>query len=462
MKDVVTTLLPQIDVRLTRLVISYFGIISASFVFRRLDVYSKLYTNSPCSYTTKYFLLTCFGIIIGCYNFGPDFTRSLLTVLSVYMTFCFTSSASVILFLTIVISMGHLLYGFWLNLLLSEEYHYNWTLPHTVLTLKLIAVAFDYYDGQFDPKEVNDVKVQPKLWTSNANFLEKKPSLMQLFAHSYFPASVIGGPQFSLRHTVKTVEDKLEVSDYDIITEAAPSFTRGLVLLLVAALASIFFPITNLSNGNFMTNKNIWINPFIYFLISIFGRCAVYIFIWSWAESGCLVFGVGGQEDKKFLNNANWTNVYLGLTLYQRFIQGFNIQVNRWCSLYIAKRLNGLSPVMKQFIVSALMCLWHGFDFGYLPCFTIVFFSLVIEGGLVSQVERSTALKKLHDENKIISYSFAIIYRILTAILFCSGVAGICCLDFESYRTALSGTQFCVIPVLGLMFVVSCILSMSK
>ena len=45
-------------------------------------------------------------------------------------------------------TMAHLLIGYWVTA--TRSYDIMWTMPHCVLTLRLIGLAFNLYDGQED------------------------------------------------------------------------------------------------------------------------------------------------------------------------------------------------------------------------------------------------------------------------------------------------------------------------
>lgn len=96
--------------------------------------------------------------------------------------------------------MTHLLVGYWVTA--TTTYDIMWTMPHCVLTLRLIGLAFNVYDGQ-EPQE--------KLSAENQKTaLKEVPGILEVFAHSYFPASFLIGPQFPLRKYRDFVELKLE------------------------------------------------------------------------------------------------------------------------------------------------------------------------------------------------------------------------------------------------------------
>ena len=125
---------------------------------------------------------------------------------------------------------GYLLWGYYVTL--SEEYAFEWTIPQCVLTLRLIAVAFDAYDGSGERIRLRNssssssassasssgsgnhvARTPPASGASsssssvasssatagNPEALVQLPSLLELAAHAYFPAAFLVGPQYGLR-----------------------------------------------------------------------------------------------------------------------------------------------------------------------------------------------------------------------------------------------------------------------
>lgn len=101
-------------------------------------------------------------------------------------------------------SQSYLLWGYWRTQ--SDEYAFEWTIPQCVLTLRLIAVVFDVYDGyRLIKLEKSENAANAQEIIKNDEALYKPPTFMQLAAHSYFPASFLVGPQFGLKRYLNFV-----------------------------------------------------------------------------------------------------------------------------------------------------------------------------------------------------------------------------------------------------------------
>ena len=69
----------------------------------------------------------------------------------------------------------------------------DWTLPHCVLTLRLIGLTWDYYDGdvsQLTPNQMADRRL---------NAVVAQPTLIEVLGFAYFFPAYLAGPQFTLR-----------------------------------------------------------------------------------------------------------------------------------------------------------------------------------------------------------------------------------------------------------------------
>lgn len=74
-------------------------------------------------------------------------------------------------------------------------------MPHCVLTLRLIGLAFNYSDGHQDESKlsINQKKVS----------LKTLPSFLEVAAFVYFPGSFLVGPQFNIKSYLDYVNGNL-------------------------------------------------------------------------------------------------------------------------------------------------------------------------------------------------------------------------------------------------------------
>lgn len=83
----------------------------------------------------------------------------------------------------------------------GSEYNFGWTIPECVMTLRLIAIVFDIYDGYRIKAGKADIK--------NDSALFENPTLLELSTACYMPFSFLVGPQFEL----KRLQDFLRQKD---------------------------------------------------------------------------------------------------------------------------------------------------------------------------------------------------------------------------------------------------------
>ena len=93
------------------------------------------------------------------------------------------------------------------------EYSFGWTVPQCVLTLRLIALTFDVYDGQKNAKllrtstnsAVKGTDDRPELINEDTA-VDRIPTLLELLSHAYFPASFVIGPQVKYKKYLKYID----------------------------------------------------------------------------------------------------------------------------------------------------------------------------------------------------------------------------------------------------------------
>ncbi|CDW58643.1 MBOAT domain containing protein [Trichuris trichiura] len=131
-------------------------------------------------------------------NYGWSTIHSMISVFVAYLL-CKVAGGSVF---SVVFS--YLVAGYHYNM--SETYDLSWTMPQCVLTLRLIGLILDVYDGG-QPEVTYLAKVLKAplidivcLQSMLSEYQKKaaikdKPSLLEVAAYSYFYGSSLVGPQ---------------------------------------------------------------------------------------------------------------------------------------------------------------------------------------------------------------------------------------------------------------------------
>nr|CAD7202608.1 unnamed protein product [Timema douglasi] len=283
------------------------------------------------------------GLSIGYFNYGWEVLHSMASILVTY-TVLFTMGGSLIsVAITFIFSMTYLLAGYYATG--TETYDIKWSMPQCVLTLRLIGLAFDLYDGK-KPAELlsNDQKKAA---------LSKIPSLLEVAGHTYFPSSFLVGPQFSMRRYQDFVSGEFrEKNTYSLLCSQMLPFVKKCLVL------------------------------------GFWGKMTLYKYISCWliSEGVCICSGLtyNGKTPDGQIKWDGCANVKLrvfeGATKFGHFIASFNINTNNWVSQYVYKRLKFMgNRYISQAAALMFLAVWHGLHTGYYMCFAMEFLVMKLE-----------------------------------------------------------------------------------
>lgn len=182
--------------------------------------------------------------------------------------------------------MTYLMYGYYKTS--TETYDITWTMPHCVLTLRLIGLAFDISDGQRPDAELSSAQKKSAIKT--------KPSLLEVAAFTYFPASFLVGPQFSFRRYLSYINKEFDKYD-GYFGAAATRAAIGVCYLLINVIGSGYINDKYVISDEFSVNHGILMRIV---LVGIWARIVLYkyIAIWVLAESVAICFGKDLEKSK--------------------------------------------------------------------------------------------------------------------------------------------------------------------
>ncbi|KAF5912394.1 hypothetical protein HPG69_004064 [Diceros bicornis minor] len=271
------------------------------------------------------------------------------TITAVLTTFCF--------------QMAYLLAGYYYTA--TGNYDIKWTMPHCVLTLKLIGLAVDYFDGGKDPNSLSSEQQK--------HAIRGVPSLLEVAGFSYFYGAFLVGPQFSMNHYMKLVQGQLTDIPGKIPNSTIPALKRlslGLIYLVGYTLLS----------------------PHI---------TEDYLLTEDYDEGVCILTGLGFNDFEN--GKAKWDacanmKVWLFETnpRFAGTIASFNTNTNAWVARYFFKRLKFLGNKELSHGLSLLfLALWHGLHSGYLVCFQMEFLIVIVERQATSLIQESPTLSNL-------------------------------------------------------------------
>lgn len=185
-------------------------------------IYHK-YVKHHEQYRNLYFVLTGFDIAF--YNFGVSMYHNAIPAVVIYYSTKIFGPGKNNAILTFAFNMTYLLAGYVVTE--SEDYDITWTMPHCVLTLKLIALSFDLWDGKKMLKS-EELSANNKLTA-----LESQPTFLELLGFVYFPACFLVGPIFSFRRYKDFITDKFplerEAKVYE--AQAVKRLVQGVIYL---------------------------------------------------------------------------------------------------------------------------------------------------------------------------------------------------------------------------------------
>jgi lysophospholipid acyltransferase 5 len=139
--------------------------------------------------------------------------------------------------------------GYWFTG--TETYDIKWSMPHCVLTLRLIGLAFDVYDGHkkvcknivYKMFQLKCVVLQEPLSKDQvSNAIRRIPTLLEVAGYTYFPASFMVGPQFPMARYLQMIYGTLKpevqnLSRWKVIRNKLNFFPRVRKSLNVSLLA---------------------------------------------------------------------------------------------------------------------------------------------------------------------------------------------------------------------------------
>ncbi|XP_063596631.1 lysophospholipid acyltransferase 5-like [Penaeus indicus] len=226
----------------------------------------------------------CLYYFIHCVNIfpfqGQNVIHSAVCVLAAWLLLVVMGGTIKSVIISFLFQMTYLLMGYYFTG--TDTYDIKWSMPHCVLTLRLIALTYDVYDGTKDPEKLsNDQK---------KTALSIRPSLLEVAAHTYFPASFMVGPQFSMRRYLDFVSGTLLGSARPPCL--LPGLLRGglgLIYLAVYQVGISYLPDSYINSSEY-NDSSIWRRHIV---VGIWAKITLYKYISCWliAEGVCIMSG---------------------------------------------------------------------------------------------------------------------------------------------------------------------------
>ncbi|XP_055623520.1 lysophospholipid acyltransferase 5 [Toxorhynchites rutilus septentrionalis] len=352
---------------------------------------AAFYRNLKTSTTVKNLYIASTGIAIILFNYGFDLYHSALAVAVTYLLNTFFATNPLLVPLSFGYHMGYLLIGYYFTT--SDTYDIKWTMPHCVLALRLIGLAFDISDSH--------VKVRQNKKDAQCIGV---PSLLELVAFTYFPASVLVGPQFSMLRYQRFVSGQYEPHTATAPAYSAKKLLQGAFYLVVNQAGSQFVSDQYLLSAEF--EQDSFFMKHIY--MGLWGRCALYkyISIWLLAEGAAVLFGLTyidakpGEREYDPDELSGCSNIKVGVfentSKFGHYVESFNVQTNHWVAVNVYKRLKFLNNRnLSHFGALLFLAVWHGFHSGYYMTFFMEFMVIRMEKEVEPIFQKSEKFQSL-------------------------------------------------------------------
>ncbi|CAG2118504.1 unnamed protein product, partial [Medioppia subpectinata] len=318
-------------------------------------LYNLLLADKPV--IVKHLYYTSCGLFLCYFNYGIDTIHSVVNCLFVYIVLTYIGPKRSAIALNLTFCMTYLLWGYYVTQI-GSEYSFTWTIPQCVLTLRLIALTFDVYDGHRNAKSLNSSPINSKKGNSQTDerrainedtAVAKIPTLFELLSHAYFPGSFLMGPQVKYNNYMKYIE-----SNENFLPKCwLPGLKRlvvGLTYLAIYQIGSQYWPTQYMLSQEF--------------------------------EGVCIISGA--SYDKKSGSVYECSNVHVinfeTATTFGGLIRSFNLTTNEFAAKYLFKRLKFMgSRMASHFFTLFFLALWHGWSTGYYVTFGMEFLIMKME-----------------------------------------------------------------------------------
>ncbi|XP_015794598.1 lysophospholipid acyltransferase 5 [Tetranychus urticae] len=330
------------------------------------------------------------GLALGLFNHGYDFFHTTVTILTMYFVLKWFGDSKFSVKFAYVFCSAYLLCGYFLTQMKSNDYSFEWTIPQCVLTLRLIAIAFDLYDGKRIQAKVT-VNGEP---IKNDAPIYEAPEFLELFACCYLPFSFLVGPQFEYKKFQEFLNGKENV--YKICAnQATKKLGLGVLYLICYVIGEKYCPPSILLSDYF--NASGFFMSFTLIALTTKIQTCKYIGIWILSEGSLIMSGFTYDKQSKTFRNYCNADPYLFETTptFGGIIRSFNITTNHWSGKYIFKRLKFLgNRIISHAATLAYLALWHGWKSGYYVTFGMEFMIMKMEW------EVTAIMQKLRRSNK--------------------------------------------------------------
>ncbi|KAG8197373.1 hypothetical protein JTE90_013498 [Oedothorax gibbosus] len=399
-----------------------------------------LFGKSPC--LQHLFFIGC-GLTLGYYNYGNDMIHSIISVLFTYLLLFTMGGTFNSVIISFVFNMSYLMFGYYVTG--TDDYDIKWSMPHCVLTLRLIGLAFDVYDGQKKESELsNDQK---------KTALRNCPSLIEVAGHTYFFGGFMVGPQFPMKRYIDFINGSFPAKTIagkpSCIGAGLKRLGVGILILSIYQVGNTYIPEKVFLSDAYVMEYPLWKKLII---MGLWGKIVLYKYIACWlvSEGSCIMAGLtyNGKDSE---GNDLWDGCanakmrqYTTSSTFAGLIQSFNINTNLWVAQYVFKRLKFLgNRYISQAAALLFLAVWHGLHSGYYVCFMNEFIVMYFEKDFESFLDSRFPKVKAFFMGGALRPVSLVLMRVFVDIMMGYSLVGFVLLSFGKYMKAYSTVYFC-------------------
>jgi len=240
----------------------------------------------------------------------------------------------------------------------------DWTMQMMVITQKLSAIGFNYYDGLAE-----DASPSQK-----SRAIKTLPSLLEYLSFILFPGTLAIGPAFEFTDYRKFATG--ELTSPNPVLPSLWRFVQGISLFVAHNGVMMYFPTWALLTDKDMLSAGTVPLRFAKIWVSLLGYRFKYYFGWKVAEGAAVMSGLGYNGTDKVSGKDKWDRVenidVVGYETSQSLRDSascWNKTTNLWLRRYVYERVRNGINLYATYFVSAF---WHGFYPGYYMFFLSV------------------------------------------------------------------------------------------
>lgn len=384
------------------------------------------------------YIIIC-GIGIGYFNYGTAIVHSLASVLAVYVLLLVCGGTVFSVVLSFIFMMSYLIIGYYSTG--TENYDITWSMPHCVLTLRLIGLSIDVYDGR---KKVEKLSVDQK-----KTALQKLPNILEVAGHSYFFGGFLVGPQFPMRRYLDFTHGAYASKNGGKPNCVRPGMIRfglGFTYMCIFHFGSLLIPERYVLSDEYNALP-FWKRSYT---MTLWGKIALYKYIASWllSEGSCIMAGLtfngkdeNGEELWDGCANVKVWGYETGVT-FDKLIKTFNVNTNLWVAHYVFKRLKFLgNKLLSQGISLLFLAVWHGLHSGYYMTFFMEFIVMKMEREFIGLLDRLKFFRDLNN-NPIAKIPLWIVCKYYQLFMFAWCITPFILLSFSRWFQVYSSVYF--------------------